>query len=74
MKLVCSVEVVRHCVNLKARVAFKPIDRFSTPLLLRGPSKKQQAKRQKENAENASRPLSKKQTAKSKVPITKCEL
>jgi len=59
-------------VGLKARVVLKT-DRsvFNATLALRS---KQQAIRQKGNAEIASRPPSKKQTARSKVPTTKCEL
>jgi len=56
MKLACSVEVVRHGLDLKARAALKLINRIS----------KQEARRKapKVNAGIASRPQSKKLEAK----------
>jgi len=66
MKLACSVEVVRHCVDLKARLALKTdLSVFNDNLALRSKqgarSKKQEGRRPKANAENACQQQSKKQ-------------
>jgi len=68
MKMAYSVEVVSHCVELKARVGLKTIDRFQ--------SKKQKGRRQKPNAEILllvdHKATSKKQ--ESKCQLTKCDV
>jgi len=64
MKLEFSVEVVRHGVDLKARVALKT-DRSVFKAVFKARSKKQEAisksKSAKANTEIASRPQNKKQ-------------
>jgi len=68
MKLACSVEAERHCVDLKAGVELKT-DRLNATLALRCTQwrskqdrfSKQEARRQEANLEIASRPQSKKQ-------------